>query len=72
MPIAKDTRPAWGKAADLEPDSWVSLYNLGIAYTRTGRYKEAADALRTAHELDPKNPRIKRALDSASALSLGR
>lgn len=43
-----------------DPSSW---FNLGLAYYRLGRLKEATDAYRRATELDPQDAKYRRALD---------
>jgi O-antigen ligase/polysaccharide polymerase Wzy-like membrane protein len=53
-------------ARRLEPRSVAVLYQLGLVYLQSHRRLEAADVLRRAHALDPREQSIRKALLTAS------
>jgi Tfp pilus assembly protein PilF len=48
--------PLYLSALQRDPSSWLSNYNLGYAYYRTGRSSEAEDYLKRAIQIDDKDP----------------
>ena len=62
----RDRVAALQDARRLEPRSVAVLYQLGRVYLRMGRRAEAAEVLRRADALDPREPAIRKALLTAS------
>jgi Tfp pilus assembly protein PilF len=48
--------PLYLSALQRDPSSWLSNYNLGYAYYRTGKFSEAENYLKRAIQIDDKDP----------------
>jgi len=62
---AEGAAAAFSEAAGLDGELWLAFYNLGRALGRLERHAEAVEALEKARSLNPRDPRVTRALAHA-------